>query len=149
MFARANKIEGMLLAKVGSVKLGKRIIRNCRPDKIRRIRIKNRVVRIHDAIETRCGSRLNLGDGIDLTVAERTVVAPATTKHLVAFDSDRCQPGLVLGINQTIAEIEDTGPGATGDNLIEWIKWIEGIDRCVRLHLTGRGSPVTGSRTGA
>src|SRR5262249_41004777 len=32
---------------------GKRIIRNGRPDKLRRIWIKNRVVRIHDAIKTR------------------------------------------------------------------------------------------------
>ena len=110
---------------------GKRIIRNCRPDKVRRIRIKNRVVRIHDAIKTRCRSRLNLGNGIDLTVAEGTVVAPVATKYLVAFDSNRRQPGLVLGIDQTIAEIEDTGPGATGDNLIERIKRIEGIGRGV------------------
>src|SRR5206468_6991428 len=38
--------------------------------------------------------------------------------------------------DQTIAEIEDTGPGATGDNLIERIKGIKGISRGVRLHLT-------------
>ena len=95
---------------------------------------------IHNAVKTRRGSRLNLGNGIDLTVAEGTVVAPVTTKHLVAFDSYCRQVGLVLGINQTIAEIEDTGPGATGENLVKWIKWIEGINRGVRLVLTNIGT---------
>src|SRR4029453_4307359 len=97
--------------------------------------VKNRVRRIHDAVHTRRGRRLNLGDVIDLTVAESTVVAPATTKHLVAFDSKRCQPGLVLVIDQTIAEIEDTGPSATGNDLIERIKRIEGIRQDWSCHL--------------
>src|SRR4030095_16417026 len=101
------------------------------------IGVKNRIVRIHDAIHTRRGSRRSLPNGIDLTVAKGTVVSPVATKSRVAFDPNRRQVGLVLVIDQTIAEIEDTGPGATGDNLIERIKWIEGINRSVRLHLTG------------
>src|SRR5205085_888350 len=40
----------------------------------------------------------------------------------------------------TIAEIEDTGPGATGNDLIERIKRIEGIGRGGGLHLTGPGT---------
>ena len=89
----------------------------------------NRVRRIHDAVKARGRSRLNLGNGIDLTIAESALVAPVGPKDLVASDPDRCQVGLILGIDQTIAEIEDTGPGATGNNLIERIKRIERIGR--------------------
>ena len=74
-----------------------------------------------------------------LAVAKTGVIPPIAVKQLVAFYANGCQKSVRGVVEQSIPELGQTRAGATGDDLMEWIKGIErirwnagfGVSRCV------------------
>src|SRR5439155_3081247 len=92
------------------------------------------VRRVQNAIEARDGDIPKLRNILDLTIAECSIVAPASVKELVAFYTNREKLGDVFLIDQTIAEIGEACISGAGDDLLKWIEWIE----CIRRHASLR-----------
>src|SRR5439155_5087902 len=114
--------------------ISERIVGDSGSNKIRLGGIKDRVRRVQNAIEARDGDIPKLRNILDLTIAECSIVAPASVKELVAFYTNREKLGDVFLIDQTIAEIGKACPSETGDDLLKWVEWIE----CIRGHASLR-----------
>src|SRR6266516_11605 len=113
-----------------NAEVSERIVGDSGSNKIRLGGVKDRVRRVQNAIEARDRDISKLRSILDLTVPERSIVAPASVKELVAFDTDREKLGDVFLIDQAVTEIGKACHSETGDDLLKWIEWIE----CIRRH---------------
>src|SRR6266571_5642140 len=92
-----------------------RIERDGGSNKLRRVGIVDRVRRVHNPIEARDRSILNLKNIQNFAVTECSIITPASVKQLVALYTNRDQKRLVCNIDRAIAKFEKTCARATGD----------------------------------
>src|SRR5678815_4496858 len=98
-------------------------------------RLKDRIVLIQDAVESR-GGHLRPGNRIlELAVPEPGVVPPAPVEEPVPLDADSAQPRVSFVIEQTVSKLSQTRAGAARDNLFEGIKRIERVRRDTGLRV--------------
>ena len=83
------------------------IVRCRLSDKRRRVRIKDRVVRVQNLLEAHTIDVPDLSNLLDLAIPECSIVAPGSVKELVAFYTNREKLGYVLVVEQAVAEIEN------------------------------------------
>src|SRR5438309_1037545 len=107
-----------------NAEVSERIVGDTGSNKIRLGGIKDRVRRVQNAIEARDGDISKLRSILDLTIAECSIVAPASVKEPVAFYTNREKLGDVFLIDQTIAKIGKACLSESGDDLLKWIEWI-------------------------
>src|SRR4029077_13051945 len=105
------------------------IVRGRLSDKLGRVRIKQRVVPVQNALEARTIDVQEPFNLHELAVHERSIVAPGSVKQLVAFYTGRETLGDVLVIEKAVAEIGNTRPSAARDDLLKGIERIKGTRR--------------------
>src|SRR6478609_4520378 len=110
----------------GHPEIVERIVRNRLPNKISRCRIKERIVCVENALESRAISVPGLTNTQDFAVAEPRVVAPASIKELFSFYADGAQPGFVFVIKQSVTEIGNPRTRAARDELPKRVEWVKG-----------------------
>src|SRR5437667_3465058 len=113
-----------------NAEVSERIVGDSGSNKIRLGGVKDRVRRVQNAIEARDRDIPKLRSILDLTVPERSIVAPASVKELVAFYTNREKLGDVFLIDQAVTEIGKACHSETGDDLLKWIEWVV----CIRRH---------------
>src|SRR4029453_6987602 len=100
-------------------------------------RLKDRIVLIQDAVESR-GGHLRPGNRIlELAVTEPGVVPPGPVKEPVPLDADGAHPRVVFVFEKTVSKLSQTRAGAARDNLLEGIKRIERVSRETGLRVGG------------
>ena len=75
-----DKLNRSLIRRDRNAKIAKRIEWNSRPDKFRRVRVKDRIGCVQDTIKPRSGYLLPGLDVLELAVAPAGVVSPASIK---------------------------------------------------------------------
>ena len=107
------------------MKIVERIVRCRLSDKVTRGRIKERVVSVKNALESRAINIPDRKDIQNLAISERAIVAPASIKQLVPLQANGAQPSLVFVIEESIAEIGNACARATRDELLKRVKWVK------------------------
>ena len=74
---------------------------------------------------------------LDLAVHKRSIIAPGSTKQLVAFDTDREALRDVFVVDQAVAKIENTCPSAARDDLLKWIERVKRTRRRADFRIGG------------
>src|SRR6266700_1996343 len=136
-----------------NAEVSERIVGDSGSNKIRLGGVKDRVRRVQNAIEARDRDISKLRSILDLTVPERSIVAPASVKELVAFYTNREKLGDVFLIDQAVTEIEKACTRASRDDLLKGIEWIVRIrrhaslrkGRCVRRRHSTRQRVIGGN----
>src|SRR6266567_4479879 len=116
-----------------NAEVSERIVGDSGSNKIRLGGVKDRVRRVQNAIEARDRDISKLRSILDLTVPERSIVAPASVKQLVTFYTDREKLGDVFIIDQAVAEIGKACISGARDDLLKWTEWVVRIRRHASL----------------
>src|SRR4029079_1127429 len=77
------------------------------------------------------------------------VITPVAIKQFVTLDTESGQEGIALVVEQTVAELSQTGAAAARDDLIERVEWVERVHWSVGLDFARTSaSRLTGETRG-
>ncbi len=118
-------------------KVTKRIVRHSGADVLARVRIKDWISSVKDAIETGGGNIGAIRSFLDLAIAEAGVIAPGAVKEFVALEPDGGKEGIRFIVQDPITEFDQARSGSTGDDLLKRIEGIKSAKRDTRI-IVGR-----------